>query len=177
MPAEKRRQVAVARKKLGWKRRIFLQYLAENHWHTGNAYKAMIAERGDKFVKRNTVSKWAARVDFYELVQMLRSFDIKRREATDNDRILNDHRVIADYGMDIVEVTNEKTGKVTQKLRNPAVALQALDKLGKNKKLWGTEEQVTRVVVDLVDLTGPAKHIEKDVTPVIEGELVDGDTE
>jgi hypothetical protein len=169
---EHRRQVILALRGLSWHKRLFLRFLAEAHWHTGNAYKAMIAYRGDKFVGRSTVSKWSRNAEFMKVVQMLRALDPLRQEATDPDRILIDHRAIADYGLEIVEVTSAKTGKKTRRMRNPMTALAALDKLGKHKKLWGTEEQTARIVLDIVDLTGPAKLV--DVTPVIEGEVTDG---
>jgi hypothetical protein len=175
VPTEQRRQVITALRSLSWQKRVFLDFLAENHWHVRNAYKAMIAHRGEKFVNQSTVYRWTRTVKFYNVMKMLRSFNIDRQEAVDPDRILMDHRAIADYGLDIIETTNAKTGKKSKRMRNAATALAALDKLGKHKKLWGADEQVARVVLDIVDLTGPSKHeAEK---PAIEGEVVDGNGE
>lgn len=176
IPPQLRRQVVVARRKLPWKKRVFFDLLAGNYWHVGNAVKAMNAIHGEKSIAIRTAYKWMAQKNFFDLMQAVKRSDIRRTEATDPDRILLDHRAIADYNMEIVEQTNEKTGKVTRKMRNGSTALVALDKLGKHKKLWGNEEHVARVVVDIVDLTGP-NRLEKNVTPAIEGEFTDGGPE
>jgi hypothetical protein len=163
VPAASRRQVILALRTLPPRKRIFLNFLAEHFWHVSNAYKAMVAEKGDSYLHRRTVSKWMRDPKFFEVMRLLRSLDTRRVEAVDPDRILMDHRHIADYNMEEVVTFNEKTGKTSRRMRNGATALAALDKLGKHKKLWGTEEQTARVVLDVVDLTGRARII--DVTP------------
>ena len=64
------------------------------------------------------------------------------------------------------ELLTTPEGGALEALRNPELALKAAELLGKNKRLWGTDEEQTRVTVQIVNLAG-----DQQATPIMDGEF------
>lgn len=172
--AAARKRLAKVLRPLKPRMRIALRALSESFVQIPAAAR-MLKAVGHPIHER-TLRQWMLLPEFRTALETVSELNGHVMDSIAPVTILGRTNQIAEHGREMVDVV-DKDGAPTgeKRMRNADVALSALDKLGKNQKLWGNDQASTRVVLDFVNLTG-RKEEEADI---IEGEFVEhnGSTE
>jgi hypothetical protein len=163
-PEAKRRELLALKRELGIPMRTYLQCLIECGFHYTNAHKAFTLK--GYLVDKSTLTRWRQRPRMERAIEIAESQALEMAGVSAAKVLMNVERLsqhsLEDIplrdrnGEIIMEPDPEKPGDMRPAtlMRSPEMALKANELLGKNKKLWGNDQQSTRVVVNLVDLSG-----------------------
>ena len=165
-----RKKYLLQKKALGLQHRHYLDALVQTNFHLTNAQQIMqgLGYRLDK----STYTRWRQRKDVGNAIETAKQYS-ESMLGLSGDGVLSRVKEIHDYGMDKIqlrgrdgELLTTPEGGALEELRNPELALKAAELLGKNKRLWGTDEEQTRVTVQIVNLAG-----DQQATPIMDGEF------
>jgi hypothetical protein len=168
-----RRQYLQLKKALGLQHRHYLDALMQTNFHLTNAQQIMygLGYRLDK----STYTRWRQRKDMAAAIETAKRYS-EAVLGLSGDGVLVRVKELHDYGMDRIklrgrngELLTDEKGDALEALRDPELALKAAELLGKNKKLWGTDEEQARVTVQIVNLAG-----DQQATPIMDGEFTQG---
>lgn len=180
MPNQKaealRREHLRLKRKLNLQHRLYLDALVKNNFHIGNANRLMKV-LGYPY-DRSSFTRWRQRKDLSHAIEVTKEY-IETSLGLSGAGVLAVTKQIADHGLDLVPVIDRfgkvvidpKTDEPLMRMRDADLALKANELLGKNQKLWGNDQQSTRVTVNIVDLSGKSNFDEAGQT--YEG-VVDG---
>jgi hypothetical protein len=165
-----RKKYLLQKRALGLQHRHYLDALVQTNFHLTNAQNIMygLGYRLDK----STYTRWRQRKDVGEVIETAKRYS-ESMLGLSGDGVLARVKEIHDYGMDVIQLRGRDgkllttpEGGALEALRNPELALKAAELLGKNKRLWGTDEEQTRVTVQIVNLAG-----DQQATPIMDGEF------
>lgn len=168
----KRREYLQLKRQLSRPHRDYLNALIQTHFHFSNAHRIMHGWGYE--MDRSTLTRWRQRKDVGRAIDVAQDY-IESLNGMSDRSILAQAKRLADHGLDVIPVLNRHgdpvidpiTNKPVERMRDAKLALQATELLGKNRKLWGNEDEKVRVTVQIVDLSG-----EQTATP---GALIDGE--
>lgn len=171
----RRLQIAKLKRQMPTRHRIYANCLVEARLNTQEANR-LFAAQGYNFGPA-TLANWRRTPNFRKLLE-LTTEEVVTAAGISAQKTLLQVDAIAEYGGETIVkrnkhgqiVRDEVTGEPIKLMRDPRLALNANELMGKHQRLWNTED-TGRVVLELVDLTGQAR-IRKPIEG--EAEVVDG---
>lgn len=179
--AKRRAELLALRRDLPLPQREYLDALTESGFHTGNAHRRMVL-KGFLYEKK-ALNRWRSRPRLKRAIELAEE-DAMEKAGLKGARVLSRVNLLAEYGLDEIPlrdkhgevVTDPATGEPVRMMRNPELALKANELLGKNQKLWGSDQEQTRVTVQIVNLAGdqPGETM-RDGDTILDGEFTQVD--
>lgn len=172
-----RREHLKLKRKLPLPQRLYLDALIKTNFHYSNAGRIMTS--AGYMYDKSTYTRWRQRNDLSKAIEVTKEY-ISASLGLNGDSTLAVAKQLADHGLDEVPILDRsgnplidpRTNEPFTQMRDPLLALKATELLGKNQKLWGNDQQSTRVTVNIVDLSG-RENIE-DIGQTYEGVVDDG---
>lgn len=170
-----RRELADLRRRFSLVQRAYIDAMVQSRFNRSNAGKLLAAAGLN--VSPATRQRWNRRADFRRALQLAEELLLTELNINPG-RVLLRNEQLVEHAMEEIAVRlrdgSVLTDPVTQEpvttMRDPELALKANSKLGEHFRLWGDDDRSTRVVVNVVDLTGQTKLEDQ-------GEVIDGTAE
>lgn len=171
----KRRELIELKRALPQPQRDYLECLTAAGFHSGNAQTAMVLK--GYVHDRSTYTRWRNNPRLQRAIELAEEDALDKASITAAKVLLRVDKV-AEYSLDEIPL-RDKYGNLVYAaedvekknplkiVRNPELALKATELLGKNKKLWGNDEDTARVTVQIVNLAGDQQA----TTPILDGEF------
>lgn len=171
-------KIARLKRKLSLPMREYAYALVASRGNIREAEAAMKAAGVDLSASR--FAQWRQNCYLQELVSLMQERAVEAAGITAT-KVLMQADAIADYGAEMIDkrdkygnrIVENDTGAPVKVMRDPDLALKAVELLGKKFKMWGNDDD-RRVVVNIVDLTGQERARVEPL--IVEGEAEDVST-
>lgn len=166
-----KREYALLRRRFSLAQRAYIDAMVQCRFHRPNAGKVLA--RGGFDIDAATRQRWNKRPDFQRALKLAEELMLTEL-GINPGRVLLRNEQLVEHAMEEIDlrtrnglpVVNDDGTPVTV-MRDPELAFKANSKVGEHFRLWGDDDRATRVVVNVVDLTGTSNLA--DDTAVLDG--------
>jgi len=174
--ASRAREAAQLRRRFSFAQRSYMDAMVACRFHHANAGKML--HRAGFDIDKETRGRWRKRPDFLRAM-LLAEESLLEQVGLTPAKVLLRVDALAEHAAEEIELRTRKGELLTDELgsairgiRNFDGALKANELLGKHHRLWGDEDRSTRVVINVIDMTGSEQL--RDESSVVDGEIVNG---
>ena len=170
--ASKRKELLTLKREMTFPHRDYVECMTQSGFHISNANTAMLLKGYAH--DRSSYTRWRAKPRMRRALELAEELALEDASITAG-KIIGRVNKLSEHSLDEIPIRDrngnllhDEDGVPLRMMRNPELALKANELLGKHKKLWGNDQDQTRVTVQIVNLSGEQ---EINAEPLLDGEF------